>query len=92
MALAAAHVSAGDVLTPFAASAGFGLLGVPGSCGAPPAVVNDHTGPDVDPELLRATICQKYVVLAVRADGAYDAAACPVDTVGGGLVVPNATS
>ena len=81
----------GDVLTPFDASVGFGLPGAPGGCGAL-AVLNAHTGPDVDPELLRATICQKYVVPAVSADGAYDAPACPVETVGGGLVVPNATS
>ena len=92
MAFAAVHVSVGDVLTLLAESAGFGLPGVPGGCGAPPDVVNDQTAPDVEPELLRETICQKYVVLAVSADGVYDAAACPVETVGGGLVVPNATS
>jgi hypothetical protein len=80
------------VPTPLAASAGLGLDGVPGIGGAPLAVVNDQTGPVVDPEALRATICQKYVVLAVSAGGAYDAAACPLDTVGGGLPVPNATS
>ena len=86
------HESVGVVLTPVAAFTGFGLPGTPGGGGAPPTVVNDHTGPDVEPELLRATICQKYVVLFVSAGGVYDAAACPVETVGGGLLVPNATS
>ena len=55
------------------------------------AVVNDQTGPTLEPLPLIATICQKYVVLPVRAVGEYDAAACPVDTVGGGLLVPKLT-
>ena len=92
MALAAVHVNVDEVLTPFAASTGFGFAGAPGGCCAAPAVVNDHTGPEVDPELLRAVICQKYVVLFVRAGVLYDAAPCPAETVGGGLLVPNATS
>jgi hypothetical protein len=55
------------------------------------AVVNDQTGLGVEPLLLTATICQKYVVLPASADGEYDAADCPVDTVGGGFVVPKLT-
>src|SRR5258706_9650832 len=56
------------------------------------AVVNDQTGPVVAPLLLCATICQKYCLLVRSVPGEYDAAACPVDTCGGGLVVPNLTS
>jgi hypothetical protein len=37
------------------------------------AVVNDHTGPDVVPAELRATICQKYFLLVSSVDGEYDA-------------------
>ena len=48
------------------------MPGVPGGRIAA-AVVNDHTGPVVDPLLLRATICQKYVVLPDRPAGEYDA-------------------
>ena len=79
------------VATPVAPSAGFGDPGVPGGGGAA-AVVNDHTGPLVVPALLRATICQKYIVLFARLPGAYDAAACADETCGGGLLVPKLTS
>ena len=58
----------------------------------PPAVVNDHTGPVVVPTLLRATICQKYVVLPRRPEAVYDELVCPADTVDGVLVVPRRTS
>jgi hypothetical protein len=78
------------VLTPVAASAGFGDAGGEGGVGAV-AVANDHTGPGVEPAALFATICQKYVVPADSA-GAYDALAWPVVTWGGGLLAPNFTS
>ncbi len=55
-------------------------------------VVNDQTGPVVPPMELCATICQKYCVLFWSVPGEYDACACPVDTCGGGLAVPNFTS
>src|SRR5437899_514481 len=58
----------------------------------PAVVVNDQTGPVVVPELLRATICQKYVVLTFRPDAVYEALVWPADTVGGELVVPRRTS
>ena len=79
------------VATPLAPSAGLGEPGTPGGGGAA-AVVNDHTGPLVVPALLRATICQKYVVLFARFPGEYDALACPDATCAGGLLVPKLTS
>jgi hypothetical protein len=48
------------LVAPFA---GFGEFGVAGG-GSAAAVANDHTDPVVEPLLLRATICQKYVVPA----------------------------
>ena len=33
--------------------------------GADAAVEKDHTGPAAAPDALRATICQKYIVLGV---------------------------
>jgi hypothetical protein len=62
------------VLTPVAAFAGDGDAGVPGGAEAL-AVVNDHTAPVVEPDALRATIRQKYAVLAASAGGVYYAAA-----------------
>lgn len=56
------------------------------------AVVKDQIGPGVEPLLFLATICQKYVVPPLSPLAEYDAAACPVDTCGGGLLVPNFTS
>jgi hypothetical protein len=56
------------------------------------AVVNDHTGPDVVPAPLRATICQKYFLLVSSVDGEYEAPGWEDDTTGGGFVVPNFTS
>src|SRR5256885_9411380 len=56
------------------------------------AVVNDQIGPAVDPAVFVATICQKYVVLPVSVDGAYEADDCALDTLGGGFAVPNLTS
>jgi len=70
--------------------AGLGFAGVPGRAGA--CVVNDQTGPAVDPTALFATICQKYVVLLFSAGVAYDADDWAIDTAGGGLLVPNLTS
>src|SRR5689334_18365051 len=55
-------------------------------------VVNDQIGPVEVPVLLWATICQKYCWLFCSVPGEYDAAACAVDTCGGGLAVPNLTS
>jgi hypothetical protein len=55
-------------------------------------VVNDQTGPAVDPLLFFATTCQKYTVPFVSPVAAYEALAWPVDTCGGGFVVPNFTS
>src|SRR5262249_22280846 len=55
-------------------------------------VVNDQIEPVAAPALLCATICQKYCWLFCRVPGRYDAEACPVDTCGGGLAVPNLTS
>jgi hypothetical protein len=46
----------------------------------------------VVPTLLRATICQKYVVLPTRPEAVYVELVCPVDTVDGVLVVPRRTS
>src|SRR4051812_19403889 len=60
--------------------------------GGAAAVVNDHIGPVVAPAPLCATICQKYVVLLLSADGEYDPALWPVVTCGGGLPAPNFTS
>ena len=81
----------GDVLTPVAVFAGAGDAGVDGGTGAA-AVVNDHTGPAVVPEALRATICQKYFVLFASVAGVYEAAGWFDDTDAGGFVVPNFTS
>jgi len=70
---------------------GFGAVGAAGGGGAA-AVVNDQTAPVVEPASFLATTCQKYVVPAARFPGAYDAAAWPVETCGGGLLVPKLTS
>src|SRR5262249_5154155 len=56
------------------------------------AVVNDQTGPAVDPAAFRATTCQKYVVPDASGAGAYDATVSPEAVDGGGLVVPSAMS
>ena len=45
--------------------------GTGGGGAGDPAVVNDHTGPSVDPALFFATICQKYFVPPFNAGGAY---------------------
>ena len=58
VAFAALQVSVGVKLTPVAALAGEGEVGVPGS-GRLAAVEKDQTGPVVVPELFLATICQK---------------------------------
>src|SRR5216684_2092429 len=55
------------------------------------AVVNDQTGPAVDPPLFVATTCQKYVMAKARAGGLYEAAVSPVAATGGGLAVPKFT-
>jgi hypothetical protein len=57
--LVADHVSVGDVTTPVALLAGLGFAGVPGGGGGTAVVVNDHTGPLVEPLPFLATICQK---------------------------------
>ena len=79
------------MLTPVAPLAGFGDVGVPGGGGAA-AVVKDQTAPVAVPAELCATICQKYFVFASNVLGAYEAAAWPADTCGGGFAVPNLTS
>jgi len=73
-------------LTPVAGLAGDGDDGVAGADRVA-AVVNDHTGPVVEPAVFVATICQKYVLL-VASVGKYAALVNPVATCGGGFVVP----
>ena len=67
-------------------------LGAPGVDGGAVIVVNDQTAPLVAPLVLCATTCQKYVVPLVSVPVAYDALDRPVETSGGGLVVPKLTS
>ena len=78
MALVALHDSDPIVLTPVAPWAGFGVAGADGGVGAA-AVLNDQTGPAVEPTALFATTCQKYVVPAASV-GAYDVPVWPVTT------------
>src|SRR5512140_2779981 len=54
--------------------------------GGAAAVVNDQTGPVVEPTLLEAITCQKYVVETASDPGRYDPAARPVAACGGGLL------
>ena len=60
----ALHVSVGAVATAVAPVTGLGVVGEPGPMVGTLAVFNHHTGPSVDPMLLRATIRQKYRVPA----------------------------
>src|SRR5207253_1304713 len=74
--------------TSVAPLAGDGDAGVDGDA----AVVKLHSGPWFAPAVLCATICQKYVVPAVRPAGVYDAVVSPLATCDGGSVGPNRTS
>ena len=56
VAPAALHVNVTDVGWPAAPEAGLGELGVAGGA---TDVAKDHIAPVVDPDALRATICQK---------------------------------
>jgi hypothetical protein len=56
------------------------------------SVVNDHTGPGVEPAELIAVTCQKYVVSAASVPGLYDALVSAGVIGGGGLLVPNPTA
>jgi hypothetical protein len=79
------HVSVSEVAVLVAPFAGFGEFGVAGGAAT---VLNDHTGPVVEPTAFLATILQKYVVELASDDTAYDAAVRPVVTCGGGFDVP----
>ena len=83
------HASDGLIATLVAPAAG---VVATGAVGAATIVVNDETGPTADPPALRAVTCQKYVVALASDDGAKVALVTPVATVGGGFVVPKATS
>ena len=88
------QLSVGVTVTHVVPLGGFGEFGTAGPDGGGPAawVVNDQIAPAVDPLLFFPTTCQKYVLLLASVDGVYDALACPVETCGGGLLVPNFTS
>src|SRR5206468_2285928 len=92
--------SIGTRLMPVALSAGVGFDGVVGGGGI--CVVNDHTGPAVEPAPFFAMTRQKYIVPHWNAVGPMpsshsqcglnvgDARSCA--RIGGGFVVPNAMS
>ena len=88
------QLSVGVTVTQVAPLGGFGEFGAAGPDGGGPAarVVNDQIGLAVEPAPFFATTCQKSVRLLASVGGVYDVLDCPVDTCGGGLLVPNFTS